>query len=404
MTAEAATVLQLPEPCLVVLVGAAGSGKTTLARRLFTPEQVLSSDAYRGMLAGDEGDQSVTRVAFKALHRDLERRLAAGLTTVVDATNVTAFARRSVVRIAERHDVPAFAIVLDLPADVVLARNATRPGRTVPEAAVRRQLADLARSLRGGALDAEGFVAIYRLRSPDDLDRVALPDGPGRSVAAGYDEIVDRYLAWAGSVAGDPRERMLRVFTSQLPAGGRVLDLGCGSGVPSTRELARTFEVTGIDSSARQIERARSNVPGATFLVADFSQIELSDASFDGVVALYSISHVPREEHARLFARIARWLVPGGLFLAALGAADSRAWTGDWLGVPMFFSSHDAAGNRALLHAAGFGLLVDEIVEMREPEGPVAFLWVIARKPRADSRPAPRGPYDPSDLRARRGP
>jgi predicted kinase len=172
--AGAPLVLALPEPCLVVLVGAAGSGKTTLAGRLFPPAEVLSSDAYRGIIAGDEADQTVTRTAFRLLHRDLERRLAAGLTTVVDATSVTAFARRSLTRIAERHGVAAVAIVLDLPADLVLARNATRSGRIVPEAAVRRQLADLERSMRRGELEREGFAAWHVLRAAGELEEVRL--------------------------------------------------------------------------------------------------------------------------------------------------------------------------------------------------------------------------------------
>ena len=166
--------LDLPEPCLVVLVGAAGSGKSTLAARLFAPDQVLSSDAYRGIVSGDEGDQSATQAAFRRLHADLHRRLAEGRTTVVDATNVTSFARRSLTRIAGRHGVPAIAIVLDLPADLVLARNAIRAGRIVPEPAVRRQLADLARSLGRDQLAGEGFVLVRRLRTAGDVDAIRI--------------------------------------------------------------------------------------------------------------------------------------------------------------------------------------------------------------------------------------
>ncbi|MGH3091369.1 MAG: class I SAM-dependent methyltransferase, partial [Gaiellaceae bacterium] len=85
------------------------------------------------------------------------------------------------------------------------------------------------------------------------------------------------------------------------------------------------------------------------------------------------------DEQAHLFQRIARWLKPGGLFLASLGSEGSEDCTGEWLGVPMFFSSHDAKTNRALLQQAGFALLVDEVVEMKEPDGPAAFLWVLAQ-------------------------
>jgi protein phosphatase len=167
-------IIELPEPCLVVLVGAAGSGKSTLAARIFAPEQVLSSDAHRALLTGDETDQRVTKTAFAILHRRLAQRMAEGQTTVIDATNVTSFARRSLVRRAAANDVPAIAIVLDLAPTLILARNATRPGRIVPEEAVRRQLADLAQSIRRGAFEADGFVALHVLRTAAELDSLSM--------------------------------------------------------------------------------------------------------------------------------------------------------------------------------------------------------------------------------------
>lgn len=167
-------VIALPEPCLVVLIGAAGAGKSTLAARLFPPDAILSSDAFRAVVAGDEADQGATRAAFAILHRQLERRLAAGRTTVVDATSVTPFARRGLVRRAAALGIPAVAIVLDLDPALVRARNAARAGRVVPDAAVVRQLADLARSRRPGVLEGEGFAAIHHVRSADGLDDLVL--------------------------------------------------------------------------------------------------------------------------------------------------------------------------------------------------------------------------------------
>jgi protein phosphatase len=164
----------LPEPCLVVLVGAAGSGKSTLAARLFPPDAVLSSDAFRAIVSGDEGDQRATKTAFAILHRELERRLARGLTSVVDATSVTAYARRGLVRQATAHGIPVVALVLDLAPELVLARNATRVGHVVPEAAVRRQLAELTASMRDGALAAEGFSAVHVVRTPSELDALSV--------------------------------------------------------------------------------------------------------------------------------------------------------------------------------------------------------------------------------------
>lgn len=200
-------------------------------------------------------------------------------------------------------------------------------------------------------------------------------------VRAGYNEIAERYLSWSERVVNDPRARFTDELVRRLPEGARVLDLGCGAGIPSTRILAERFEVTGVDVSEVQLQLARTNVPKATFVHGDFSDLAFPDESFDGITAFYSISHVPRDEHTRLFVRVAGWLKPGGLFLATLGAGESPGWTGEWLGVPMFFSSYDADENRRLLRGAGLSLVLDEVVAVREPEGEVAFLWVLARKP-----------------------
>ena len=197
-------------------------------------------------------------------------------------------------------------------------------------------------------------------------------------VAHGYDSLGQDYVAWASRIRDDPRERMLAEFSARMPAGARVLDLGSGAGLPSTKALAGRFVVTGVDISEGQIEAARRNVPEASFLQADMAQIDFPPGSFDGVIAFYAISHLPREEHGRLFQRIASWLVPGGLFLATLGASDSPDWIGEWLGRPMFFSAYDADTNRRLLAEAGFDLLIDEVIETIEPDGPVPFLWVLA--------------------------
>lgn len=208
-----------------------------------------------------------------------------------------------------------------------------------------------------------------------------MSDPRKRTVQAGYDAMAEHYLAWGRAVEGDPRGRFLDEFVRRLRDGARVLDLGCGAGIPSTKQLAERFDVVGIDISESQLPLARTNVPRATFIRSDFSELEFDDEAFDGITAFYSISHVPREEHAALFERVVRWLTPGGFFLASLGADNSPDWTGEWLGVPMFFSSYDADTNRQLLETAGLGLVLDEVVSMKEPEDDVAFLWVLAEKP-----------------------
>jgi SAM-dependent methyltransferase len=207
------------------------------------------------------------------------------------------------------------------------------------------------------------------------------PDDPRATVAASYDRMADRYLRWSRSIDDDARRLMTSRLAALLPPGACVLDLGCGAGIPTTRELAARFTVTGIDISARQVELARENVPDATFIHGDFSEADFAPASFDGVVALYSIIHLPRERHGDLFSRVARWLAPRGLFLAVLAAEDSPDWRGEWLGEPMFFSGHDAETSRRLLAAAGFDLLEAQVRVVHEPEGDVHFLWMLAHSP-----------------------
>src|ERR1700760_4641709 len=135
--------LSIPELSLVVLVGVSGSGKSTFARAHFRPTEVISSDYCRGLVADDENDQAATPDAFDVLHYIAGKRLAAGRLTVVDATNVQRASRASLVELARSPDVLPFAIVLDLPESVCLARNSTRPDRDFGPQVVRRQHAEL---------------------------------------------------------------------------------------------------------------------------------------------------------------------------------------------------------------------------------------------------------------------
>ena len=121
--------LTLPALSLVVLIGASGSGKSTFARRHFKPSEVLSSDRFRAMVRDDELDLDGTTDAFEVLHLVAAKRLAAGLLTVIDATNVRAEDRAALVALAREYHALPVAFVLDLPLDVCLARNAARPDR-----------------------------------------------------------------------------------------------------------------------------------------------------------------------------------------------------------------------------------------------------------------------------------
>jgi ubiquinone/menaquinone biosynthesis C-methylase UbiE len=207
-------------------------------------------------------------------------------------------------------------------------------------------------------------------------------DSRTQLVGAGYDRIADRFLDWRDRIQGDQRARWRRELSDRLPDGARVLELGCGAGVPDAQELAARFRVTGVDISEQQIRRARANVPEAEFVAGDFTAIDVEPSSFHAVVSFYAFNHVPRELLPGLLSQIHGWLRPGGLLLAVFGTSDTEAWTGEWLGSTMFFSSFPPATNRRLLAEAGFELVLDEIVTMVEPEpdGAGEWQWVLARR------------------------
>jgi cyclopropane fatty-acyl-phospholipid synthase-like methyltransferase len=199
-------------------------------------------------------------------------------------------------------------------------------------------------------------------------------------VGRGYDAIGERFAEWRDRIEGDPRREWEEELVSRLQDGARVLELGCGAGVPDTQRLAARFQVTGVDVSAEQVRRARAAVPEAEFVHADFTALELEPESFEAVVSFYAFNHVPRELLAPTFARIREWLVPGGLLMTALGTGDTEAWSGDWLGAPTFVSSFPPETNTRLVREAGFEILRDELVTFREPDGDATFQWLLAMR------------------------
>jgi len=196
-------------------------------------------------------------------------------------------------------------------------------------------------------------------------------------VARGYDAIADVYLDRLGQ--SSVRAAKLAEIVARLAVGARVLDLGCGAGIPVAEDLARRgFDVTGVDASPEQIGRARRNAPQAQFILADMASVDFASGAFDAVFAFYSIIHLPRAEHEPLIGKIATWLRPGGRFLASFGTAEGD-WRGEWLGTTMAFSHNAPQATIRMVENAGLHL--ERVETLRQDNEDQSFLWITAQKP-----------------------
>ncbi len=169
----------LPELALVLLVGPSGAGKSTFARQHFLPTEVISSDACRAWVCDDENDQAVTADAFEILHLIAAKRLKNARFTVIDATNIQAEARKSLLKLAKHYAAPAIAIVLDMPLWLCLERNASRQDRTLRHDIIRSHQGQLRGSLSG--LAKEGFRQVHLFRQPEELAHLSIKRKPSPS-------------------------------------------------------------------------------------------------------------------------------------------------------------------------------------------------------------------------------
>ena len=185
---------------------------------------------------------------------------------------------------------------------------------------------------------------------------------PANDPACDYKALVRRgYDACAASYhesrSAEPGAE-LQGLTRRLVDGGAVLDIGCGAGVPIASSLAARYRVTGVDVSPEMVRRARRNVPTASFVCADVMSVRLPSSNFDAVVALYSVFHLPREEHALLFRRVHGWLKPGGYFLCTLSHRSEEGYTEqDFFGATMYWSNYGLGEYVDMLTEAGFVVL-----------------------------------------------
>lgn len=230
---------------------------------------------------------------------------------------------------------------------------------------------------------------------PDPIRRRKSPqtaEGSTELVRAGWDRVSLIYrpepadLDCFGHAPSDYR-RWLAPTMGEVPAGSRVLDLGCGCGIPASALLATRFRVTGVDLSPVQVARARRYLPGSEFLLSDMTKVRFPARSFGAVVCLYSLIHVPLERQRPLLRRVREWLVPGGRLTLITGAGRFEGVEPDWLGggAPMFWSHAAAPTYRSWLRELGFDIEQEEYV----PEGEGGHELFLATAPGAPKPPRP---------------
>lgn len=200
-------------------------------------------------------------------------------------------------------------------------------------------------------------------------------------VKSGYDKVADRYLAEREAGAKDAENvRLLADFIELLSPGSRVLDAGCGAGIPITKMLAEHFDLIGVDFSSEQVERAKKNVPNAHFFCRDMTGLDFPDDSLDGICSYYAIIHIPREEHQPLFANFHRMLRAGGVALLCLGADDLASDIDkDFYGTRMYWSHYDSETYRKMLRKCGFTVIWAKLVKDETHAG-ARHLFVLAQK------------------------
>ena len=198
------------------------------------------------------------------------------------------------------------------------------------------------------------------------------------TVKAGYNKIANRYLAERNQ--DGENVQLLHDFIELLSPESRVLDAGCGAGLPIAKTLAEHFDVIGVDFSEAQIELAKKNVPDAHFYCQDMTELDFPKESLDGICSYYAIIHIPREEHEELFINFHRMLRMGGIVLLCLGANDLKDDIDEnYLGTRMYWSHYNTDTYVKMLKKCGFKIIWAKHIADETCEG-AKHLFVLAQK------------------------
>lgn len=176
-------------------------------------------------------------------------------------------------------------------------------------------------------------------------------------VIKGYDNCAEKYQ----NERRDENEPSLSYLFDNVPAGGEVLDAGCGSGLPVCRLLSEKYRTTGIDISSKQIELARKNVPGAEFINTDILEYKRPDSSLDAIVSYYALFHIPREKHRKVLDQFHHLLKPGAVLIITLAHRSEKPYTeDDFFDETMYWSNYGIDEYRTMLAEIGFSIVSEQ--------------------------------------------
>lgn len=365
-------VFEIPELCLVVLIGASGSGKSTFGKKHFLPTEIVSSDYCRGILADDENDQSATEDAFELLHEIVRLRLKRGRLTVVDATNLERQHRQTLIRIAREHHVQAAAIILNLPESLCHQRNEARPDRNFGPHVTRRQVRMLRSGLR--SLPKEGFRFQIEMRTPQEIEELEIvrtklwPDkremtGPFDIIGdlhGCYDELLELLgkLGWGIGDEISPPEGRKAIFVGDLTDRGpkspevlrlviRMVEEGHALCMPGNHDVklvkmlsGKNVQLThGLDKTAEQL---KDEPPEFLEKVRDFLDRLVSHAVLDGGKLVVAHAGMKEEMQGRASGAVREFALYGETTgeTDEFGLPIRMNWAKDYRGRAMVVYGH----------------------------------------------------------------
>jgi SAM-dependent methyltransferase len=167
----------------------------------------------------------------------------------------------------------------------------------------------------------------------------------------------------------------LERFSALIPAGGSLLDIGCGMAEPIARWFVdRGLRVTGVDTSPSLIALARGRFPQQEWLVADMRSLDLG-RRFDGLIAWHSLIHMTPEDQRAMFARFAAHAVSRAPLMFTSGYKHGES-IGQWQSEPLYHGSLDPGDYKTLLAENGFGVVAHKLCD---PDCGSATIWLAVR-------------------------